>query len=185
MRAVETFFHEDSGRWKNRIVGGPDLPNAYADEVDATRDGRQFAAFLGCDYRVPSEPAVAVPSGSAGPPQPASVRARAAHGRVQALAARLERLESGAAGETDDPGEGEDALRVELAAQVAGQLAEAAREYAGVAHELAAEIHRAEADQLDRAGESERAALQRKAAAVDEELAEKAQREKRDRHPNG
>ena len=183
-RVVETFFHEDSGRWKNRIVGGADLPNAYVDEVDAARDGRDFAEFLGCEYLVSSEPAAATLVRSVGPPQPASVRARAANGLVQALAARLDRLEGGEAGDTDEPGEGEDALRVELAAQVAGQLADAAREYAGVAHELAAEIHRAEADQLELAGEVERAALQRKAAAVDEELAA-AQRAVHERHPNG
>jgi hypothetical protein len=178
---VQTFFHADSGKWKNKIVGGPDLPNEYVDEAGATRDGRQFAEFLGCDYRVPSEPSTTPAERSLGPPQPASVRARAANGLVQALAARLDRLETGQAAETGDPGEGEDALRVELAAQVAGQLADAARRYAGVAHELAAEIHRAEADQLELAGEVERAALQRKAAAVDEDLAAARQ----DQHPNG
>ena len=165
---METFFHHDSGRWKNRIVGGPDLPNAYVDQEAAARDGRGFAEFLGSEYRVFTEPVVAVPERPAEPPQPAAARARTANGLVQALAARLDRLETGEEGET---GEGEDALRVELAAQVAGQLVAAAREYAGAAHELAAEIHRTEADRLELVGEAERAALQRKAAAVDDELA--------------
>ena len=88
-----------------------------------------------------------------------------AHGHVQALAARLERLETGESADLEDP------LRAELAAQVAGQLAAAAQEYAVAAHELAAHLHRAEADHLDSVGEFERAELQRKAAAIDDDLA--------------
>ena len=179
---METYFHHDSGRWKNRIVGGPDLPNAYVAEEDAARDGRGFAEFLGSEYRVFSRrPPATVPERPAEPPQPAAARTRTANGLVQALAARLDRLETGEDGET---GEAEDALRVELAAQVAGQLVAAAREYAGAAHELAAQIHRTEADRLELVGEAERAALQRKAAAVDEELAA-AERAVSDQHPNG
>ena len=185
---METYFHHDSGRWKNRIVGGPDLPNAYVDQECAARDGRGFAEFLGSEYRVFTEVtevtavAATVPGRPTEPlPPAAAVRTRTANGLVQALAARLDRLEIGEDGAT---GEGEDALRVELAAQVAGQLVAAAREYAGAAHELAAEIHRTEADRLELAGETERAVLQRKAAAVDEELAA-AQRAVNDQHPNG
>ena len=92
--------------------------------------------------------------------------ARAANGHIQALAARLERLDS------TEADEGDDVLRAELRAQVAASLAEAAHEYAGLAHEMAAGIHRAEADALDRAGEVERATLQRKAAVVADQLAD-------------
>ena len=118
-----------------------------------------WAASTGWSADDAPDPPPAEPAGS--PEQ----RAGDAHGHVQALAARLERLETGESADL------EDALRAELAAQVAGQLAAAAQEYAVAAHELAAHLHRAEADQLDSVGEFERAELQRKAAAIDDDLA--------------
>jgi len=165
-RVVETYFDAGTDRWKNRVAGGPNMPNEYLLQADAERDGRSFADFLGCEYRLvgddapdppPAEPAE--PAGSA------EQRASAGNGHVQALAARLERLESGESADLEDP------LRAELAAQVAGQLAAAAQEYAVAAHQLAAHLHRVEADQLDSVGEFERAELQRKAAAIDDDLA--------------
>jgi hypothetical protein len=179
---VETYIHAGSGRWKNRIVDGPDLPNAYLHRADAEREGRGLAEFLNCDFRVEPGAADESPPAGHGPSGPdphgpaPEVLARAVNGHIQALAARLERLESG------EPDDGEDVLRAELSAQVAARLAEAAHQYAGLAHEIAAGIHHTEADDLDRAGEIERAALQRKAASVAEELAA-AQREAHEQAP--
>jgi hypothetical protein len=161
---VLTYFDHETGRWKNRIVAGPDLPNAYLHRADAEREGRGFAEFLNCEFQV--EPEASGDGPPAPPDRPAEVRLRSAHEHAQALAARLEQLESGG------PAEGGEALHAELKAQVAATLADAAHEYAGLAHEVAAGIHRAEADELDRAGEAERAALQRKAAAVADQLAD-------------
>lgn len=172
-RVVETYFDAGTDRWKNRVAGGPTMPNVYLLQADAERDGRSFAEFLDCGYRLVGDdapdPSPAEPAGS--PEQ----RAGDAHGHVRALAARLERLETGESADLEDP------LRAELAAQVAGQLATAAEEYAVAAHELAAHLHRAEADQLDSVGEFERAELQRKAAAIDDDLASGRRRS----HPAG
>jgi len=168
-----TYFDPESGRWKNRIADGPDLPNTYRHRADAEREGRGFAEFLNCEFRLDPEVPDTEPPGGPAPPAPdpaADVRARGANDHIQALAARLERLETGESSEDDG------ALRAELRAQAAATLAEVAHEYAGLAHEIAAAIHRAEADDLDREGEAERASLQRKAATVAEELAA-AQRE--------
>ena len=182
-RVVETFFHADSGRWKNRIVGGPDLPNAYVD-----RGGRRAGR-----PRVRGVPGLRVPRVRRRPaPSAATEPGRPSHRQPAAAAPAPPTGWSrpsppgwtGSRPGGGETGEGEDALRAELAAQVAGQLAAAAHEYAGAAHELAAQIHRAEADQLELVGETERAALQRKAAAVDEELAA-AQRATSDQHPTG
>jgi hypothetical protein len=162
-RVVMTYFCSETGRWKNRIVGGRDLPNAYVHRADAEREGHDFAEFLNCEFRL--DPEVPDVGASAPPDRSAEERARAASEHVQALAARLEQLEAGG------PEDGADVLHAELKAQVAASLAEAAHEYAGLAHQIAATIHRAEADDLDRAGEAERAALQRKAATVADQLA--------------
>ena len=172
-RVVMTYFSSETGRWKNQIVGGPDVPNAYLHRGDAEREGRGFAEFLNCEFRL--DPEVPGDGPSTPPDRPPSVRARAANDHVQALAARLEQLEAG------DPEDGADVLHAELKAQVAASLAEAAHEYAGIAHEIAAAIHRVEADDLDRAGEAERAALQRKAATVADQLAA----DQRDAQGNG
>lgn len=172
-RVVETYFDAGAGRWKNRVVQGPNLPNEYLLLADAERDGRSFADFLCCEFRLVGDDAPGLPPAEpAGSPEQ---RATAAHAHVQALAARLERLESGEAAEL------EDALSAELAAQVAGQLAAAAQEYAVAAHELAAHLHRVEADHLESVGEFERAELQRKAAAIDDDLAA----DRRRSHPAG
>lgn len=172
-RVVESYLDVASGRWKNRVVGGPDLPNEYLHLGDAAREGRGFADFLGCEFRMADDQ----PEPPEPPPPPAmspELRAHAANGRIQALAARLERLAA------DETAGVEDALRAELAAQVAGQLAGAAEEYAVAALELAADLHRTEAEELEMAGEFERAQLQRKAAIVDDQLAEGRQF-----HPHG
>jgi hypothetical protein len=172
-RVVESYFDAGSGRWKNRVVGGPGLPNEYVDQAAAIREGRSFAEFLSCEFRVAGDDAPdAPPDEPGGSPEQ---RATAAHGHVQALAARLERLESGESADL------EDALSAELAARVAAQLAAAAQEYAVAAHELAAHLHRVEADHLDSVGEFERAELQRKAAAIDDDLASGRRRS----HPAG
>ena len=67
-RVVETYFDAGTDRWKNRVVGGPNLPNEYLLRADAERDGRSFADFLSCEYRLVGDdapdPAPAVPAGS-------------------------------------------------------------------------------------------------------------------------
>ena len=164
-RIVESCFDAASGRWKNRVVGGPDLPNEYVHLDDAASDGRGFADFLGCGFRVVDDAARAVagagPDG-APPPEPGPVP-RTAGSRPSPRGSS--RLETGETADVEDP------LHAELAAQVAVQLAAAAHEYAVAAHERAAHLHRVEADHLESVGEFERAELQRKAAAVDEDLA--------------
>ena len=178
---METFFHHDSGRWKNRIVGGPDLPNAYVDREAAARDGRGFAEFLGSEYRLFTR-ARCRGAGAAGRATPAW--------RLHAPAPPTAWCRHSLRGWTGSrPGRKARPARARTPCGWSWppRWPASRRRCPRVrraAHELAAEIHRTEANRLELVGETERAALQRKAAAVDDELAA-PQRALDDRHPNG